>query len=457
MSQKTVLLAEDDASIRLIVNQTLVTAGYTVRATSSPEALERWVRNGEGDVVVTDVYLTDTPIFELLPSFKLVRPDLPIIVMSGQNTILTAASAAQHGAYDYLPKPFDIDQLTDLVGRALEDTKTAQGATPKTASTEDAVGAGVPLVGRSAVMQDVYRIISRVMNTDLTVLIEGESGTGKELAARAIHELGESRSGPFYSLDLSMRPPQEISAELFGTDETPGVAFDRQATIYLDEVGDLTQEAQTQLVKLMREEGGARIIASTRQPLSALVEAGEFREDLYYRMNVVRIEMPPLRRRKDDIPELVKAFLIRAESRGLASKQVAKQAMELLMAYDWPGNVRELENLIFRLAALSPDATITQRDIERELRAESLKEQGPDASLEAEIETLLHRYVMADLLQGSEEDGKIYHNVLEQVERPLIKLALSVTSGNKLRTAALLGVNRNTLRARMGVLGMTED
>ena len=456
MSQKTVLLAEDDASIRLIVNQTLVTAGYTVRATSSPEALERWVRNGEGDIVVTDVYLTDTPIFEFLPSFKLVRPELPIIVMSGQNTILTAASAAQHGAYDYLPKPFDIDQLTDLVGRALSDAKPATSAAAKTSS--DAINsAGVPLVGRSAVMQDVYRIISRVMNTDLTVLIEGESGTGKELAAKAIHDLGQTRAGAFYSLDLAMRAPQEVNAELFGTQDAPGIAYDREATIYLDEVGDLSQDAQTQLVKLMREEGGARIVASTRQPLSALVEAGDFREDLYYRMNVVRIEMPPLRRRKEDIPELVKAFLIRAEGRGLAQKQLAPQAMELMTAYDWPGNVRELENLIFRLAALSPDATISQRDIERELRAESLKELSADSSLESEMETLLHRYVMADLLKGGEDDEKIYQSVLEQVERPLIKLALSVTSGNKLRTAALLGVNRNTLRARMSVLGMTED
>ncbi|MEM9378028.1 MAG: sigma-54 dependent transcriptional regulator, partial [Pseudomonadota bacterium] len=302
MSQKTVLLAEDDASIRLIVNQTLVTAGYTVRATSSPEALERWVRNGEGDIVVTDVYLTDTPIFELLPSFKLVRPDLPVIVMSGQNTILTAASAAQHGAYDYLPKPFDIDQLTDLVGRALTDTKPAAPMSMKLPNG-DGGNSGLPLVGRSSVMQDVYRIISRVMNTDLTVLIEGESGTGKELAARAIHDLGQNRSGAFYSLDLATRPPQEVSAELFGTDSKPGIASNKEATIYLDEVGDLSQDAQTQLVKLMREEGGARIVASTRQPLSALVESGDFREDLYYRMNVVRIEMPPLRRRKEDIPE----------------------------------------------------------------------------------------------------------------------------------------------------------
>ena len=457
MTQKTVLLAEDDASIRLIVNQTLVTAGYTVRATSSPEALERWVRNGEGDIVVTDVYLTDTPIFELLPSFKLVRPELPVIVMSGQNTILTAASAAQHGAYDYLPKPFDIDQLTDLVGRALTDTKPAAAATPAKKVNGDASNSGLPLVGRSAVMQDVYRTISRVMNTDLTVLIEGESGTGKELAARAIHDLGQSRPGAFYSLDLATRPAQDVSRELFGTEDSPGVAYDREATIYLDEVGDLSQEAQTQLVKLMREDGGARIVASTRQPLSALVESGDFREDLYYRMNVVRIEMPPLRRRKEDIPELVKAFLIRAEVRGLAQKQIAQPAMDLMMAYDWPGNVRELENLIFRLAALSPDATISQRDIERELRAETLKELNPEASLESEIESLLHRYVMADLLKGGDEGEKIYQSVLEQVERPLIKLALSVTSGNKLRTAALLGVNRNTLRARMSVLGMTED
>jgi two-component system nitrogen regulation response regulator GlnG len=456
MSQKTVLLAEDDASIRLIVNQTLVTAGYTVRATSSPEALERWVRNGEGDIVVTDVYLTDTPIFELLPSFKLVRPDLPVIVMSGQNTILTAASAAQHGAYDYLPKPFDIDQLTDLVGRALNDKRPAASITAKKSGTEN-LQSGLPLVGRSPVMQDVYRIISRVMNTDLTVLIEGESGTGKELAARAIHDLGQTRDGAFHSLDLATSQPGDVSKELFGTPKAPGYAYDSNATIYLDEVGDLSQEAQTQLVKLMREDGGARIIASTRQPLSSLVEAGDFREDLYYRMNVVRIEMPPLRRRKEDIPELIKAFLIRAESRGLAQKQVAQAAMDLMMAYDWPGNVRELENLIFRLAALSPDATISQRDIERELRAETLKELSPEASLESEIETLLHRYVMADLLKGGQEGEKIYQTVLEQVERPLIKLALSVTSGNKLRTAALLGVNRNTLRARMSVLEMTDD
>lgn len=455
MSQKTVLLAEDDASIRLIVNQTLVGEGYTVRATSSPEALERWVRNGEGDIIVTDVYLTDTPIFDLLPSFKLARPDLPIIVMSGQNTILTAASAAEHGAFDYLPKPFDIDQLSETVARALK-----AGAAPKAKALSVAGSAmpeGLPLVGRSEPMQNVYRIISRVMNTDLTVLIEGESGTGKEVAANAIHNLSSERTGTFHSIDLATMSADDINEKLFGKDGKSGLAHEAGSTLYLDEVGDLPLTSQTQLVKLLRENGGARIIASTRKPLSLLVDEGAFREDLYYRMNVVRLELPSLRIRKEDIPELVSTFLLRAEKRGLSRKKVETGAMDLLLAYDWPGNVRELENLIFRLAALSSDPAISKRDIEREIRAESLKDLKEQKTLEQEIETLLNRHVMADLLQSVGEDERIHQKVMEQVERPLIKLALTITAGNKLKTAALLGLNRNTLRARMRSLGLADS
>lgn len=452
MVDKTVLLAEDDASIRLIVNQTLVSAGYTVRATSSPEALERWIRNGEGDVVVTDVYLTDTPIFDMLPSFKLMRPTLPIIVMSGQNTILTAASAASHGVFDYLPKPFDIEQMVDLVERALVGNPKR-----KNVARPDISNDVLPLIGRSEPMQEVYRIISRVMNADLTVLIEGESGTGKELVARAIHDLGDMASGEFWSLDLATLSPEQITFQLFGTPEAPGIAYQDKATIYLDEIGDLPFEAQTQLVKLLREKTGARLIASTRQPLSTLVESGDFREDLYYRVNVVRIDMPNLRQRKTDIPELVNAFLLRAQSRGLPEKNIDAAAMDLMLAYDWPGNVRELENLIFRLAALNPEATISKRAIERELRAETLNEQPNGASFEAEVEILLHKFVMSDLLTGSDDGPKIHQDVLEKVERPLIRLALAVASGNKLRTAAILGVNRNTLRARINALGLADS
>ena len=262
MADKTVLLAEDDASIRLIVNQTLASAGYTVRATSSTDALDRWIRNGEGDVVVTDVYLGDTSIFDLLPSFKLARPDLPIIVMSGQNTILTAASAAEHGAFDYLPKPFDIDQLSGLVARALKASNRNGRPAVTSPTGPSETEPGLPLIGRSEPMQDVYRIIAKVMNTDLTVLIEGESGTGKELAARAIHQLGSGKDGPFLSLDLAALPAEQVKKDLFGTEDNTGAVHLEGGTLYLDEIGDLTAEAQTQLVKLMRDSQGARIIAS---------------------------------------------------------------------------------------------------------------------------------------------------------------------------------------------------
>lgn len=456
MTDKTVLLAEDDASIRLIVNQTLVAAGYEVRATSSPEALQRWVRNGEGDVVVTDVYLGDTSIFDLLPSMKLARPDLPFIVMSGQNTILTAASAAQHGAFDYLPKPFDIDALSSLVDRAMKTPPKQSGRKAINPEAQRAINdAGLPLIGRSEAMQEVYRIITRVMNTDLTVLIEGESGTGKELAARAIHQLGDSTEGPFVALDLSSVPATEVEKHLAGTLDGENR---RSGTLYLDEIGDLSVDAQTQMVNLMREQDSGRIIASSRRSLADLVEAGEFREDLYYRLNVVRIAMPPLRQRKEDIPELARAFFIRAQRQGLSSKTLDKSAIDLLTAYDWPGNVRELENLVMRLAVLSPDDLITLRDVERELRGGAVDRKTDNGGFEKDIETLLHRYVMSDLIGGGADDSvSVYSNVIDQVERPLIRLALSVTAGNKVKAAQLLGMNRNTLRAKINALGITDE
>jgi two-component system nitrogen regulation response regulator GlnG len=458
MADKTVLLAEDDASIRLVVNQTLVAAGYDVRATSSTDALERWVRNGEGDVVVTDVYLGETSIFDLLPSLKLARPELPFIVMSGQNTILTAASAAEHGAFDYLPKPFDIDMLSSLVQRALKSAPKSSNRAINPEAQKAISDAGLPLIGRSDAMQEVYRIIAKVMNTELTVLIEGESGTGKELAARAIHQLGAAKAGKFVALDLAALPASEINKELFGTGGEGGAVHLKGGTLYLDEIGDLPAEAQTQLVKLLRDSSGARLIASTRRNLGRLVEEGRFREDLYYRLNVVRLTMPPLRLRKEDIPELARAFLIRAQRQGLSAKILDKSAIDLLTAYDWPGNVRELENLILRLAVLSPDEAITLRDVERELRAGASEQKGVSAGLEKDVETLLHRYVMGDLIAGGDsEDSAVYSRVIDQVERPLIKLALSVTAGNKVKAAQLLGMNRNTLRAKINALGIAED
>ncbi len=451
MSKATILVAEDDASIRLVISQTLSAEGYAVRTTASPDALQRWVRNGEGDVVVTDVYLEDDPIFEIMPSMRLERPDLPFIVMSGQNTILTAASAAEHGAFDYLPKPFDISSLTDLVSRALKrrgggvrkiDRETRQ-------AERDAV---LPLIGRSETMQDVYRVVSRVMNTGLTVLIEGEAGTGKELAARAIHDLGQHNAAPFILLDLDGLSTEEM------LDAFNNIRADQQTTVYIDEVAGLSSDAQARLVRLLRHPGHARLIVSTSYDLDKLVLEGAFRRDLFYRLNIVRLPLPPLRERKEDIPDLAKAFLVQARDLGLPSKQLDQSALDLMMAYEWPGNVRELENIIHRLCALSPDTVITGKDVEAAMRNDLSRAAPTTDGLEGEIDQLLKRYVMPQLMAADPEDAnRIYHAVTEQVERPLISLALSVTAGNKVRAAALLGLNRNTLRAKINTLGFADD
>jgi len=446
MKEKTVLLAEDDASIRLVVSQTLVSAGYQVRATASPDALERWVRGGEGDVVVTDVFLNDTEIFDRLPGLKLARPEMPFIVMSAQNTILTAATAAEQGAFEYLPKPFDIDNLVDTVRRALKTPKSSEALAPGTRRVADE--ATLPLIGRSDAMQEVYRVLTRVMSTDLTVLIEGETGTGKSLAARAIHDLGRASGGGFHVLGRAALAAGGPGARL-PADVT---------TLHLDELSDFTADDQATLLAVLDAHPGVRIVASSRRPLSPLVEAGSFREDLYYRLAVVRLTMPPLRQRKSDVPELAKSLLLRASKRGLPQKTLEPAALDLLTAYDWPGNVRELDSVISRLCVLAPASSISAQDVEREVRAGLAVKGEGGRGLEAEVEALLRRHLIGTLMSAGEEDtGRVYQEVIEQVERPLISLALQVTSGNKVRAASLLGVNRNTLRAKINGLDIGTD
>lgn len=446
MTEKTILLAEDDSSIRLVASQTLSTAGYTVRATGSIDALERWVREGQGDVVVSDVYLGETSIFDRLSSLKLARPDMPFVIMSAQNTILTAASAAEHGAFDYLPKPFDIDHLVETVRRALKTPKPKEKLTRQRREiTEEA---RLPLIGRSELMQDIYRIITRVMNTDLTVLIDGEPGTGKDLAARAIHELSNTSSGAFMQIDAAMLQDSfDVSRRLEGV-----------STLYVDEVGDLSAVAQSRLIRVLRELNGTRVVVSTRQNLLRLVEEGKFRDDLYYRISVVRLAMPPLRQRKEDISELSRALLVRAVQQGLPEKAFDSAAIDLLNAYDWPGNVRELENIILRLCALSTNAVISARDVERELRTSSFADLPRDGNFEDDVEGLLRKHVLNDIMAaGGDEDSRVYQRVIDRVERPLLKLALQVSSGNKVKAAAALGLNRNTLRAKINSLGIQQE
>ena len=468
MPTGNILVADDDAAIRTVLNQALSRAGYEVRLTSNAATLWRWVAQGEGDLVITDVVMPDENAFDLLPRIKKLRPDLPVIVMSAQNTFMTAIRASERGAYEYLPKPFDLKELIAIVGRALAEPK--QKREPERPDQE---GDAIPLVGRSPAMQDIYRVLARLMQTDLTVMITGESGTGKELVARALHDYGKRRSGPFVAINMAAIPRDLIESELFGHEKGAFTgAASRSAgrfeqaeggTLFLDEIGDMPMDAQTRLLRVLQQGeyttvGGrtpiktdVRIIAATNKDLRQLINQGLFREDLYFRLNVVPIRLPPLRERSEDIGDLVRHFFSLAEKEGLPAKQIETAALDRLRRYRWPGNIRELENLIRRLAALYPQDVITASVIEAELAqpvlAPAPEEKPGEEGLSQSVEKHLATY-FGGFGDNLPPPG-LYHRILREVEYPLISAALAATRGNQIKAAELLGVNRNTLRKKI--------
>jgi two-component system nitrogen regulation response regulator GlnG len=465
----TILVADDDRSIRTVLGQALTRSGYQVRTTGTASTLWRWVEDGEGDLVITDVVMPDENGLDLIPRIRRIRPDLRILVMSAQSTFTTALKAAQRGAFEYLPKPFDLNELLAVVGRAL--------AAPQPAPETDAAGEEerLPLVGRSPAMQEIYRTVARVTTTDLTVMITGESGTGKELVARALHDYGPRRGAPFVAVNMAAIPRELIESELFGHERgaftgalTRNQGRFEQAnggTLFLDEIGDMPPEAQTRLLRVLQEGefttvGGrtpirvnVRIVAATHRDLRALIRQGLFREDLFYRLNVVPMRLPPLRERTEDVPLLARHFLGQAKAKGLPAKTLTTEALERLKSHPWPGNVRELENLMRRLAALYPQETIGEDVIAAEL-AEAAPGPAPAAETPAEPESMaqsVERHLRAYF--ASHKDGLpasgVYDRVLAEVERPLIRLTLAATRGNQIKAAAVLGLNRNTLRKKI--------
>lgn len=467
MGNGNILIADDDAGIRTVVNQALARAGYSPRATGNAATLWDWINRGDGDVVITDVILPDENAFDLIPRIKKLRPDLPIIVMSAQNTFMTAITAAERGAYEYLPKPFDLRELVSVVDRAIREPRRPSAVSPEPQSEQ------LPLIGRSAAMQEVYRVMARLMHTDLTVLITGESGTGKELVARALHDYGRRRNGPFVAINMAAIPRELIESELFGHEK--GAFTGAQArsigrfgqaeggTLFLDEIGDMPMEAQTRLLRVLQEGeymmvGGrtplktdVRIVAATNKPLDAQIAQGQFREDLYYRLNVVPLRVPPLRERLEDIPDLVHHFLAAAEKNGLPSKALHPEALARLKRHNWPGNVRELENLVNRLAALYAQDLITADIIEAELASvQTAPLVGKDGGV-ASISEWMEEYLASHFAQFGDElpPNGLYDRILREVEQPLITAALAATGGNQIRAAALLGMNRNTLRKKI--------
>ena len=456
----SVLLVEDDRAIATVVSEALGEEGYRVTACTSIARRDALLAEAEFDVMLTDIVLEDGDGLDDIAALRSKAPAMPVIVLSAQNTLDTAVRASDSEAFEYFPKPFDLDALLRAVAQAV--ARNEAGAASTGPSDE-----GLPFIGRSQAMQSVYRMITKVLRNDLTVLVTGESGTGKELVAEAIHQLGSRRTGPFVAINMAAIPHDLIESELFGHERGAFTGAVAQAigkfeqanggTLFLDEIGDMPAEAQTRLLRALqsgsiRRVGGrneiavdVRIVAATNRALAPMIAAGTFREDLFYRLNVVPIELPPLRDRREDIGALSRHFLGQAESEGLSRHTITDAAVDALAALSWRGNVRELRNVVFRLAL-----NARQDAIDRTLVEEVVA--GENHSTEAETSDSFASALDAFLAEASPRPGTLYHAALARFEKPLIEHALRSMDGNQLRAAELLGINRNTLRKKLDEL-----
>ncbi|MBF0181144.1 MAG: nitrogen regulation protein NR(I) [Magnetococcales bacterium] len=471
-ASRTILVADDDRAVRFVLEQALTRAGFAARCFESAHALLECAAQGIGDLVITDIMMPQGSGLDLLKTLKASRPWLPVIVVTAQSTLRHAVQAFEEGAFEYLPKPFDIHQVVELARRALEQTHRP---VPRDPVPEPDRFGGV--IGASRAMQELYRTIGRLASSEMTVLIHGESGSGKELIARAVHANSPRRNGPFVAVNMAAIPPNLIESELFGHEKgafTGAVArhvghFERarDGALLLDEIGDMPPEAQTRLLRVLQDGcftrvGGSetvrtnvRIMAATHQDLPAAIAAGRFREDLFHRLNVTQLHVPSLRSRREDLPLLAEYFLQRtARELRVAPKRFAPESMERLMAYDWPGNVRELENLIRRVMALAPGSEIHPEYLR--LPSSSARESQPapprnapeggkghSRALEEAVEQAVAHYLTG---RGGED---LYDTIIRRVENALLGHILREVGGNQVKAARILGINRNTLRKKM--------
>ena len=438
----TVLVADDDRTIRTVLTQALTRAGCKVHATSSLTTLMRWVAEGKGDVVISDVMMPDGNGLEMLPKIHEDRPGLPVIVISAQNTIMTAIQATEAEAYDYLPKPFDLPDLMKRTARALENRRRSPA---RSAPDEPERPEELPLIGRTPVMQALYQLVARVMNTDMPVLISGESGTGKSLIARAIHDFSDRRTLPFVTVTAGDLRDLEGPARI--------LARARGGTILFDEISDIEAELQARIVRMMDTPGDhvPRFMATSQSDMAQALDDGRIRQDLYYRLDGATLHVPSLRERVDDIPLLAEHFLVKAEREGAPRRVFSEDALALMRKYSWPGNVRQLENAVRRLALTARTDEIARTEVEAALGNQP--DTGPvlgasdGDKLSASVARHLRRYF--DLHGNMLPPAGLYARILREVEMPLIEIALDATGGNQAKCADLLGINRNTLRKKI--------
>ena len=469
MSNKTLIIAEDDESIRLVTSRYLQDLGYEIFMATNLKELWKLIESNKGDVLITDVMLPDGELFDILPQIVEYRENLPVIVVSAKNNLQTAISATKQGAYEYLPKPFDLDELQKLIKKALESKQNLKNKTKIRNESEKQL-----IVGRSPAMQDLYKSIARLSQNDLTVMIYGESGTGKELVAKALHKYSTRSEKPFIALNMAAIPNDLIESELFGHEKGSFTGahlksdgkfkLAEKGTLFLDEIGDMPIDAQTRLLRVLQEgeftpiggkekiQADTRIIAATHKNLSNLIEKGEFREDLFYRLNVVPISIPPLRERKEDIPELVNHFLDKAKDLQLEPKKFTTESFQILEKYQWPGNVRELENFILKLCALYTDENIMNDDLAEEiLNLQKLDQQMLDT--DNQFSKILENYLSRNINKINKEyQGDVYNYFVTELEKVLLLEVLKNKNGNQLKAAELLGLNRNTLRKKIAEL-----
>jgi two-component system, NtrC family, nitrogen regulation response regulator GlnG len=473
MSESRIVIAEDEESIRFVLVRALEGRGYYVRAFAEGLPALAALRAGSVDLAIVDIRLPDISGLDLLSRARDESLDIPFLVMTAESTMQNAIEAMKRGAFDYLTKPFDIDEVQLLVDRALSVRRLSRMVENLKDEMRPQFTPGSGLVGKSPAMQEIYKTIGRVAESDANVLLQGESGTGKELIARALH-FHSGRSGPFVAINCSAIPRDLLESELFGHERGAFTgAVERtlgkfeiadEGTLFLDEISEFPLDLQAKLLRVLQEHefmrvGGrepirtdARIISATNRDLADLVRRSRFREDLFFRLNVVPISVPPLRLRRTDIPELVR-FFIRKINRDMKANilGLAPDAERLLVEHPWPGNVRELENALIRACVLAGGRTLTASDLHLPGDSVVPASGAGDAALDELVRRKL-REVLPTQVEALPRD--LHAIALSWVERPLLEFILEKTGGNQLRAAEILGINRNTLRKKITTLGV---